>query len=107
MGENTINVSDSSFEKEVLEAEELVLVDFWADWCGPCKALTPIIEEVAASEWYQIQTGNESKTLYAQNNINPTEAPRVLNSISSLLDVSLKSTAFCFLLNFQWVELVV
>lgn len=41
------NVSDADFQKEVLEADTPVLVDFWAGWCGPCKQIAPIIAEVA------------------------------------------------------------
>jgi thioredoxin 1 len=40
-------ISDDSFENEVIESHIPVIVDFWAQWCGPCKALTPIIEDVA------------------------------------------------------------
>lgn len=40
-------VSDKTFEKEILQAEGPVIVDFWAEWCGPCKALSPLIDEIA------------------------------------------------------------
>ncbi len=42
-----INVTDASFEEEVLKAEGAVLVDYWAEWCGPCKMIAPVLEEVA------------------------------------------------------------
>lgn len=47
MSELITNVSDASFEQDVLQAQGAVLVDYWAEWCGPCKMIAPVLDEIA------------------------------------------------------------
>ncbi|MDD9982043.1 MAG: thioredoxin TrxA [Gammaproteobacteria bacterium] len=47
MSDKIVHVTDGSFEDDVLKAEDPVLVDYWAEWCGPCKAIAPILGEIA------------------------------------------------------------
>jgi len=53
----TIILNDDNFENEVLNSETPVLVDFWAEWCGPCRALTPAIEEIAEDYSGKLKVG--------------------------------------------------
>lgn len=73
-------ITDTTFDKEVLESNQLVLVDFWAAWCGPCKMVAPVIDEIA-DEYKEIV-----KVVKVNTDENPsTAASYGIRSIPTLL----------------------
>ena len=70
MSDNIVQISDSSFDADVLEADGPVLVDFWAEWCGPCKMIAPVLEELAS------EYGEKLKICKMDVDANPETAPK-------------------------------
>ncbi|EMF7562649.1 thioredoxin TrxA [Serratia marcescens] len=80
MSDKIIHLTDSSFDADVLKAEGPILVDFWAEWCGPCKMIAPILDEIAEEF--------EGKLTITKLNIdqNPATAPKYgIRGIPTLL----------------------
>lgn len=69
------NVTDATFKEEVLASDKPVLVDFWADWCGPCKQMAPVLDKLAE------EYGDKIEVVKINTDQNP-ETPRAYNVMS-------------------------
>jgi thioredoxin 1 len=70
MSNSIIQVTDDDFEEVVLRSSEPVLVDYWAEWCGPCKVITPLLDEIAA------EYGDKIKVAKLNIDDNPATPPK-------------------------------
>ena len=76
MAEGVIAVTDADFQAQVLDAELPTVVDFWAEWCGPCRMVTPIVEELA--------TEYEGKVRFASMNVDQSSRTATEHGIMSI-----------------------
>jgi thioredoxin 1 len=73
MSEHTITLSNDNFDEEVIKSEKVVLVDLWAPWCGPCKMIGPVVEQVAEEYKDKIKVGklnvDDNQAIAGQYNV--------------------------------------
>ena len=80
MGKNVIEINDQNFESDVLQSVTPVVIDFWAEWCGPCKTIAPVLDELADDYLGKVKFGKVNVDLNQQ-----TAMKYGIRSIPSLL----------------------
>ena len=76
MGQSTITVTDDTFDVDVIKSDKPVLVDYWAEWCGPCRMVAPILEEIA--------TEHAEKLTIAKLNVDENPKAAALAGVTSI-----------------------
>ncbi len=105
---NIINVSDSNFEEKVINNNKPVLVDFWAEWCGPCKIIGPILEELSEEKRDQIiiakMNVDENKVIPSKYNIRGIPTLMIFKN-NSLLDTKVGASSKLSIN--EWIDSVI
>ena len=91
MSENILKITDADYQDKVINSEKPILVDYWAEWCGPCKMIAPILEEVA----------NElsDKIIIGKMNVdeNPQTPPTLAQPVMKIMRIPVINPFICFL----------
>ena len=105
---NIINVTDSNFEEKVINNNKPVLVDFWAEWCGPCKIIGPILEELSEEKRDQIiiakMNVDENKVIPSKYNIRGIPTLMIFKN-NSLLDTKVGASSKLSIN--EWIDSVI
>jgi thioredoxin 1 len=74
----TIDLNETNFEQEVLQSEQPVVVDFWAEWCGPCRMIAPVLAEIAREQQVTIAKVNVDENSELASRFNVQSIPTLL-----------------------------